>query len=174
MNCPNCGQFLNTSGPVHRCPVCTIREHAGIEKVIGKLGMCQPIMPDPELGQDVAFLAHAITESHKELTRLNLQLDEAMALLRESRRYAGAEWAHKTDVFLAKTGKQNSGGQADIPLGGIPEGGGAGAPMIELLVENSEALGRLGVWLAKNYPAVWESWAEVAKKRTDEPPKITE
>lgn len=39
------------------CP----REHAGLEKVIQKLGLRQtPLLPDPELGQDVALLAHII------------------------------------------------------------------------------------------------------------------
>jgi len=50
-----------------RMPKCNVREHAGLEKVMYKLGACLPLMPDPELGQDVAFLAHVITDMQKRL-----------------------------------------------------------------------------------------------------------
>lgn len=46
---------------------CNIREHNGLETVMMKLGACLPLMPDPELGQDVAFLAHVISDMQKRL-----------------------------------------------------------------------------------------------------------
>jgi len=52
---------------IHEHGFCTIREHVGIEKVIGKLGMGERLMPDPELGQDVAFLAHVIEAQKDQL-----------------------------------------------------------------------------------------------------------
>ena len=44
---------------------CTVREHDGIEKVVGKIGLEQSLLPDPELGQDVAFLAFVISSQKK-------------------------------------------------------------------------------------------------------------
>jgi len=59
--------MTNSTG-IHSCGV---REHAGIEKVISKLNMHEPIMPDPDLGQDVAFLAHVITSLQKRLLSIH-------------------------------------------------------------------------------------------------------
>lgn len=56
---------------------CNVREHAGLEKVIQKLGMAQHILPDPELGQDVAFLGHVIGTLEKELESKRKALKEA-------------------------------------------------------------------------------------------------
>jgi hypothetical protein len=39
---------------------CTVREHTGLEKVVHKVNMGEKILPDPELGQDAAFLAFVI------------------------------------------------------------------------------------------------------------------
>jgi hypothetical protein len=39
---------------------CRVREHAGLERVMAKIGMNEPLLPDPDLGQDVAFLAFVI------------------------------------------------------------------------------------------------------------------
>lgn len=55
---------------------CTIREHVGLEKVIGKLGMSEAIMPDPELGQDVAFLAHVITGQREQIAAVSRERDK--------------------------------------------------------------------------------------------------
>lgn len=56
---------------------CAVREHAGLEKLIHKMGMAQPLMPDPELGQDVAFLAHVITKLQAALDLKTRALKEA-------------------------------------------------------------------------------------------------
>jgi len=56
---------------------CDVREHAGLENVIHKMGMAQPLMPDPELGQDVAFLAHVITKLQADLDLKSRALKEA-------------------------------------------------------------------------------------------------
>jgi len=93
MKCPECGVELDSPKHQMSCVLstlgsCAIREHVGIEKLLQKIGMGQPLMPDPELGQDVAFLAHVITTLtaenerhragntglHKEVTAANLQL----------------------------------------------------------------------------------------------------
>lgn len=77
-------------------PACTIREHAGLEKVLQKMGMNEKLMPDPELGQDVAFLAHVITIDHEKLGQAH-KLVEAV----ESAR---ASWIHHynaPDILVA-------------------------------------------------------------------------
>ncbi len=70
------------------CP----REHAGLDRLIAALACGQPLLPDPELGQDVALLAFTIDDLRKqrdllaktvavleakneELTRRNVELD---------------------------------------------------------------------------------------------------
>jgi hypothetical protein len=46
-------------------PECRDRNHVGLEKIINKFGMGQHIFPDPDLEQDVAFLAMVIENQHK-------------------------------------------------------------------------------------------------------------
>lgn len=55
---------------------CHIREHVGLEKVVAKIGMNEPLLPDPELGQDVAFLAFVIKKQQGEIERLTGALKE--------------------------------------------------------------------------------------------------
>jgi hypothetical protein len=44
---------------------CYDRNHVGLRKIINKLGMGLQIFPDPELGQDVAFVAMVIENQHR-------------------------------------------------------------------------------------------------------------
>lgn len=46
---------------------CTVREHRGVEKVVAKIGLAELLLPDPELGQDVAFFAFIITSQKREI-----------------------------------------------------------------------------------------------------------
>ena len=52
-----------------------IREHAGLEKVVAKIGMNHGLLPDPELGQDVAFLAFAIEKQKEDIVKLRRQVE---------------------------------------------------------------------------------------------------
>lgn len=54
---------------------CTIREHAGLEKVMGKIGLNQALLPDPELGQDVAFVAFALEKAKEDVVKLQRQVE---------------------------------------------------------------------------------------------------
>lgn len=73
ITCPKCNEIQIKNSKI---PTCNIREHVGIERVIQKLGMDQTIMPDPELGQDVAFLAHVITVDKALLGRYRGALEQ--------------------------------------------------------------------------------------------------
>ena len=55
---------------------CTIREHAGLDKVVYKLGLNQSLLPDPELGQDVAFLAFVIGKLEERLKKVHAIVDK--------------------------------------------------------------------------------------------------
>jgi len=68
--CEKCGGAWDSTKHQMTCVapkvgVCTIREHAGLEKIIQKINLCQELLPDPELGQDVAFLAF-VMKKYKE------------------------------------------------------------------------------------------------------------
>lgn len=77
--CKDCHIFLwceahDAEYCCHPCPshdvnfvFCSIREHAGLDRVIQKICMGEKILPDPSLGQDVAFLGRIIDHWHEYL-----------------------------------------------------------------------------------------------------------
>ncbi len=46
---------------------CPIREHVGLERLLAKLNEGKPLLPDPELGQDVAFVAYCLNAERRSL-----------------------------------------------------------------------------------------------------------
>jgi hypothetical protein len=58
-------------------PVCTVREHAGLEKAVMKMGIGAPLLPDPELGQDVAFLCHVIGTMAKKVESTGITVEKS-------------------------------------------------------------------------------------------------
>jgi len=118
MKCPECGGEDDSSKHQMTCvslKICQVREHVGIEKVIQKIGMNQPLMPDPELGQDVAFLAHVITTLtaenvrqrsentalHNEVVTSNLQVESYRKALEIVRSAAHQdEWFDKPGLLF--------------------------------------------------------------------------
>lgn len=79
---------------------CGVREHDGINKAIVKLGLGMPIMPDPELGQDVAFLGHVITELQRRVKSLEALSKGDQAPQKREEPRAAAELRLKATTIL--------------------------------------------------------------------------
>lgn len=63
---------------------CEDRNHVGLRKLINKLGCGERVFPDPELGQDVAFVAR-IVQDHMDLKSGSQAKGEASGLLYKGR-----------------------------------------------------------------------------------------